>query len=83
MTHASNTHSRHDEPETHHTQNESSTHHTRNESGTHRTYDGPGAHHRTHEDADSHNGGVLVTKDGLPPGSTRWCTPSRPWSRSS
>lgn len=85
MTHASNTHSRHDEPETHHTQNESgtqhtqnesgthhtqnesSTHHTRNESGTHHTYDGPGAHHRTHEDADSHNGGVLVTKDGLPP----------------
>jgi 8-oxo-dGTP pyrophosphatase MutT (NUDIX family) len=94
MTHASNTHSRHDEPETHHTQNETGTHHTqnepgthrtqnepgthrtqnepgthrtRNEPGTHRTYDGPGAHHRTHEDADSHNGGVLVTKDGLPP----------------
>jgi 8-oxo-dGTP pyrophosphatase MutT (NUDIX family) len=85
MTHASNTHSRHDEPETHHTQNEPETHHTqnetgthhtqnepgthrtRNEPGTHHTYDGPGAHHRTHEDADSHNGGVLVTKDGLPP----------------
>ena len=76
MTHASNTHSRHDEPETHRTQNESGTHHTqnepgthrtRNESGTHHTYDGPGAHHRTHEDADSHNGRVLVTKDGLPP----------------
>jgi 8-oxo-dGTP pyrophosphatase MutT (NUDIX family) len=76
MTHASNTHSRHDEPETHHTQNETGTHHTQNEPGTHRTqnesgthhtYDGPGAHHRTHEDADSHNGRVLVTKDGLPP----------------
>jgi 8-oxo-dGTP pyrophosphatase MutT (NUDIX family) len=76
MTHASNTHSRHDEPETHHaqnetgthrTQNEPGTHRTRNESGTHHTYDGPGAHHRTHEDADSHNGRVLVTKDGLPP----------------
>jgi 8-oxo-dGTP pyrophosphatase MutT (NUDIX family) len=76
MTHASNTHSRHDEPETHHTQNEPETHHTQNEPGTHRTrnepgthhtYDGPGAHHRTHEDADSHNGRVLVTKDGLPP----------------
>jgi 8-oxo-dGTP pyrophosphatase MutT (NUDIX family) len=76
MTHASNTHSRHDEPETHHTQNETGTHRTQNEPGTHRTqnepgthrtYDGPGAHHRTHEDADSHNGRVLVTKDGLPP----------------
>ncbi|WP_323186854.1 CoA pyrophosphatase [Streptomyces sp. NBC_00365] len=76
MTHASNTHNRHDEPETHHTQNETGTHRTQNEPGTHRTrnepgthhtYDGPGAHHRTQEDADSHNGRVLVTKDGLPP----------------
>ncbi|WUV34150.1 CoA pyrophosphatase [Streptomyces sp. NBC_01483] len=76
MTHASNTHSRHDEPETHRTQNETGTHRmqdepgthrTRNEPGTHHTYDGPGAHHRTHEGADSRNGRVLVTKDGLPP----------------
>jgi 8-oxo-dGTP pyrophosphatase MutT (NUDIX family) len=75
MTHASNTHSRHDEPDTDRTRNETGTrgtqdetgtHGTRSETGTHHTYDGPGAHHRTHEGPDSHNGQVVVTKDGLP-----------------
>jgi 8-oxo-dGTP pyrophosphatase MutT (NUDIX family) len=54
MTHASNTHSRHDEPETHHTQNEPETHHTQNETGTHHTQNETGTH-RTRNEPGTHH----------------------------
>lgn len=63
MTHASNTHSRHDEPDTHRTQNETGKHGTQVEPGTHGTQNETGTHstrnekgsHRTYDGPGAHH----------------------------